>query len=534
MRRLLYLFVLGLALTVGCQQESTGPTDKTQLQVKKGGTYRTALPWSPRNLDPAFSTDVYSVTLIQQIFDGLVQFDQNLNVTPALAMNWQVTADGLVYTFNLREDARFHNGRPVTADDFVYSFIRILDPAERASALSFFEKIAGASAYRSGKSSKVEGLKALNATNLEITLEEPFAPFLPALAMKSSKVVPKEEIERWGKEFGRHPVGTGPFRLVSWEGDQIKLEANHDFYEGRPHLDAVLYTIYSGSQNERVFQDFQAGLLEDAVVYGANREAMSTTTKYQFFRKPTLSLLFYGMNCVKSPLNHRSVRQALNYAINKEKIVEEYVKNQFVPATTILPPGMPGHSPENAAYMYDVEKAKSLLAKAGYGISQEKLSLTILSASKSKLAQKELELVSADLAAVGVELEVHYETDWPTFEATLKSGEVQLYRYAWSADIPDADNFLNILFASTSRYNFMQYSNPEVDHLLSQALLPTEMITRANLYREAERIILEDAPLIPWLYLTFESVFQSYVKGLEISALGRPYIPLKKIWLDKH
>jgi peptide/nickel transport system substrate-binding protein/oligopeptide transport system substrate-binding protein len=135
---------------------------------------------------------------------------------------------------------------------------------------------------------------------------------------------------------------------------------------------------------------------------------------------------------------------------------------------------------------------------------------------------------------VGVKLQIQYETDWPTFEAALNEDSLQMYRYAWIADIPDPDNFLNILFGSKSGYNFMQYNNPKVDRLLSQALIETEILRRVEFYREAERIILADAPMIPWIYLTFESVFQPYVKGLEISALGRPYIPLKKIWLDEH
>ena len=142
-------------------------------------------------------------------------------------------------------------------------------------------------------------------------------------------------------------------------------------------------------------------------------------------------------------------------------------------------------------------------------------------------------MVAADLAAVGVELQIKYETDWPTFEATLNSGRFQLYRYFWSADIPDPDNFLNVICGSDSLYNFMRYSNPKVDRLLSQALVETDIIKRVRLYREAEGMILEDAPMIPFMYWVFESVFQPYVKGLEISALGSPYIPLKKIWLDK-
>jgi ABC-type transport system substrate-binding protein len=533
MRRLLLLFSLGLSLTIGCQQEPSQPAKKTQTQAIKGGTYRAALPWAPKDLDPAFSTDIYSVTLIQQLFDGLVQLDQNLNVEPALASNWRVSPDGLVYTFTIRQNVRFHNGRAVTADDFVYSFTRILDPNERASALSFFERIKGADDYRSGKNKKVEGLKATDSHTLEITLEEPFAPFLSVLAMKSSKVVPREEIERWGKEFGHHPVGTGPFRLESWEGDQIVLSANPDYYKSFPYLDRVVYTIYAGAQRKRILEDFSADLLDEAAVFGADQEKMAHTGVYQFVRKPTLSLQFYGMNCARAPLNDKRVRQALSWAIDKEKIIHEVFRDQFIPANTILPPGMTGYTPDNAAYNYNPEKAKALLAEAGYGPSQKRLTLTLISASKSEVAQKELAMVTAYLAEVGVELKVQYETDWPTFEAALSSDRLQMYRYAWFADIPDPDNFLNILCGSRSRYNFMRYSNPEVDRRLSKALLETEMLNRVRLYREAESMILEDAPLIPFMYWVFEYVFQPYVKGLEISALGAPYIPLKKIWLKR-
>ena len=534
MRRLLVLFAFLFSFVLGCQQGSEKPAEQEKTKPRLGGIYRAVLPWSPRNIDPAFSTDTYSATLIHQLFDGLVQFDQNLNVVPAIASDWRVSTDGLTYTFTIREGVKFHNGRQVTADDVVYSFTRILDPKQRSGAISFFERIKGAIAYRSGTTKDVAGLKAIEPHTLVITLEEAFAPFLPVLAMVISKVVPREEVERWGKDFGHHPVGTGPFLLESWDKERILLSANQEYHQGRPHLDQIVYNIYTGAQNEKMFSDFLTGKVEEAAVFGANRERMSQTTEYQFFRKPTLSLLFYGMNCNRPPLQDKRVRQALNYAINKVQIVHEYVKDQFVPATTILPPGMPAYTPENAAYAYDPARAEALLAEAGYGPHQKKLSLTILSASNSKLAQQELGLIAADLAAVGVELQLQYETDWPIFEATLSSRNFQLYRYSWIADIPDPDNFLNVLFRSSSNYNFMRYSNPEVDHILSRALAETDMLKRVKLYREAEQIILRDAPIIPWLYLTFESVFQPYVKGLAISALGRPYMPLKSIWLANH
>ena len=534
MKRLLVPLALTLSLILGCQQEPAEKPKQVRPEPRRGGIYRAALPWTPRTLDPAFSTDTYSAILIQQIFDGLVQFDRELNVVPALAVSWKVSSDGLVYTFNLRPDAYFHNGRQVTANDFVYSFTRILGPKEESSALGFFARLKGASAYRKGESDEVAGLRALDAHTLEITINEPFAPFLSVLAMINSKVVAREEVEKWGKEFGHHPVGTGPFRLASWEGNQIVLSANPGYYEGRPYLDQVIYTIYAGAQRQKILHDFLAGRLEEAAVFGPDREEMAQTQVYQFVRKPSLSLQFYGMNCANPQLKDRRVRQALSWAIDKDKIIREVFKDQFIPAQTILPPGMTGYTPENASYGYDPERSRALLAEAGYGPSQKKLSLTFLSASKSNVAQRELAMVAANLADVGVELQIQYETDWPTFEAALSGDNLQIYRYNWIADIPDPDNFLNILLGSKSVYNFMGYSNPRVDSLLSQALVESDIIKRVRLYRQAERMILEDAPMIPFMYWVFEAVFQPYVKGIQISALGAPYIPLKKIWLDKH
>jgi ABC-type transport system substrate-binding protein len=533
MKSLLLPLALGLSLLISCQQEPGGEPKQVKPKPREGGIYHAALPWSPRNLDPPFTTDVYSVAIIQQIFDGLVQFDQNLNTVPALATSWEVSRDGLTYTFSLRENAKFHNGRQVTANDFVYSFTRILAPKKESVALSFFEKVKGAASYRSGESKEVAGLKALSDHTLEITLIEPFAPFLSVLAMSDGKVLPREEVERWGQDFKNHPVGTGPFRLESFEQDRIVLGANLDYFEGRPYLDKVVYSVYPGAQREKIAEEFLAGRLEEVVLYGAIREEVSSKALFQLVRKPTLSLLFYGMNCQTEPLNNPLVRQSVNYAINKHRIVHEVYKDQFVVADTLLPPGMPGHFPENALFAYDTQQARKLLDKAGYGSARQPPTLTLLSASRSKAAQEEFELLTQDLAAVGITLKVEYETDWSEFEAQLREGKFMMYRYAWFADLPDPDNFLGILYGYASPYNFMGYKNQRVDELLSGALTSVDPLSRATIYREAEALILQDAPVVPLLYLTFESAFQPYVKGLQISALGAPYIPLKEIWLEK-
>jgi len=200
-----------------------------------GGIYRKPLEFNPKTLDPALSIDQYAVTVIQQIFDGLVQFDKNLNIIPAIARSWKVSSDGLTYTFYLREGVRFHNGREVTAEDFVYSFTRILDPETKSSSSDFFVHVLGAKEYLDKKAKDVKGLISLDKYTLKILLSKPYSPFLSILAMKGSKVVPKEVIEKLGIDFGRSPVGTGPFKFVSMkEGDEIVLEANPHYFEGRP------------------------------------------------------------------------------------------------------------------------------------------------------------------------------------------------------------------------------------------------------------------------------------------------------------
>jgi ABC-type transport system substrate-binding protein len=228
------------------------------------------------------------------------------------------------------------------------------------------------------------------------------------------------------------------------------------------------------------------------------------------------------------------LRQALNYAIDKDRIVHEVYRDQFVVAHTLLPPGMPGYFPENAFFTHDAQKARDLLGLAGYGLDRPPPALTLLSASHSQAAQKEFELLTNDLAEVGISLQVKYETDWSTFEELVRQGKFVMYRYAYFADVPDPDNFMGMLCGSASPYNFMGYRNQRVDALLSEALNRVDLMNRAAIYREVEALVLKDAPMVPLLYLTFESAFQPYVKGVQISALGAPYIPLKKIWLDKH
>src|SRR5262249_23023700 len=271
--------------------------EKPDPGAKFGGIYHRMLPNNPPTLDPALIQDVYARSVATQIFDGLVQFDALLNPIPAIAEFWEASRDGRTWTFSLRRGVKFHNGREVTAGDFVYSFTRLLDPKKSGPLTDFLRRIKGASDFMQGISPSVQGLQAVDRYTLQIALDEPFAPLLAVLGMSSTaSVVPREEVEGKEESFGRAPVGTGPFKLVRWEPDkQIVLEANDWYYEGRPFLDTVIFKI--GATFEQTFDEFLQGGLEETVIPSDKTEEVSSTPRYrqyQRLRKPTLSLLYIG------------------------------------------------------------------------------------------------------------------------------------------------------------------------------------------------------------------------------------------------
>ena len=499
-----------------------------------GGTYRRPLEFNPRTLDPTLATDIYSVAIIQQLFDGLVQFDKDLNVIPAIARSWKISPEGLSYTFYLREGVKFHNGREVTSDDFVYSFTRMIDTKTKSPAGRFLDRVLGFKEFRKGNANYVTGLSSPGRYIFKIRLSEPYSPFLSLLGMNKFKVLPKEEVEKSGIEFGRSPVGTGPFKFVSMnEGQEILLEANADYYEGRPCLDKIIFRIFHGNPLEDIFQDFTEGRLEETRIPFKEFRDPAKLKNFYIVRKPILSLRFYGMQVRTKPLDNQKVRQAINFAINKEQIDREVFQGMDSITHRIIPLGMPGSSPVKIHYPYNLERAKELLAEAGYPEGRGLPPIELWSASKAEMTQKELEIVKSNLARIGVDLRIHYETNWKIFEEMMISYKTLIFRYAWYADIPDPDNFLGILFHSTSKYNFMGYHNRKVDKLLDQAKMEPHFLKRIDLYREAEETIMEDAVILPSINHIFQQAYQLNVKGVEVNALGGPYIPMKKIWLKK-
>jgi oligopeptide transport system substrate-binding protein len=517
--------------------ETLGQPVLEMPEARFGGIFRRMLGDNPATLDPAFLTDIFGRAVVLQIFDGLVQFDAHLKPIPALAEFWEASRDGRTWTFTLRRGVTFHHGREVTAQDFVYSFTRLLDPKAPASVAGLFPRIQGARDFIEGKAKHVEGLKALDRYRLQIVLEQPFAPFLAILGLANAAVVPKEEVESQGARFGHSPVGTGPFKFIRWvPNKEIVLEANDQYYEGRPFLDAAVFRIGIGAKLEETFAEFLKGELEETIIPSGMIDEVHTGSRYreyQRLRKPTLSLLYIGFNTRLKPFDDKRVRQAFNYAVNEEAIVREITKMGNLTATDVLPPGMPGYDADLKGYSYQPAKAKRLLAEAGYPDGAGFPVVQLWSVHQAESTKAELAAYQRYLADLGVKVEVHFAPDWPTYRALLEQGQLPMFRLVWYADLPDPDNFLFPLLHSTSSMNRTFYRNPLVDQLLEQARTESVDERRIALYREVQRLVMDDAPWITQHHYVLNFLYQPYVNGLEVSLLGQRAIPLKKIWFKK-
>ena len=526
------MFYFGCARQEDKKEEKRKSTTLAAEQVRVGGIYRVPLTNNPATLDPAYVNDWYGESLVHQVFDGLVQFGPYLTVMPALAKTWQVKENGRLYRFILHQSALFHNGRTVTATDAAYSIGRLLRVDPPTAILPHLLKIDGAREYRNHQSDQVKGLTALRDHVLLIRLIEPHAPFLSALAMYQAAIVPKEEVNRPGSEFDQNPVGTGPFRFVSWkENDSIHIQRFSDYYAGSAFLDEIHYRIYPGGQMARILSDFRIGDLEEMPVYGNIRKELAAEKNYQWFHRPSLSLLFYGIRCDHPLLRNPDFRKALSLAIDRENLVQQVYKGQFQAARSILPPGMPAHNRAEKLVAYDMLTAKKYYNKALAGNQESLRRIEIVSGSNSEFARKELSYVRNGWEQLGLQVETKFIADWAKFEAYIKSNVVQIYRYAWTADMPDPEAFLHPLFASDSPVNFGGFYSNEVDQMLINARGIVDPVQRAEMYQQIEKLILQTCPIIPLFYLSIDRVYQPEVQDVKISALGAHTMPLHRIWL---
>jgi ABC-type transport system substrate-binding protein len=529
---ILNLVFTALLITSGCgEQPKDEEKDVSQVAPSIGGTYRVPLLQNPSSLDPALVHDEYGRVVIHQIFEGLVRFDPHLLIEPELARTWSVEENGTLYRFFLKTDARFHDGSPVTAEDVVFSLKRLLRVTPPSVLLPHLLLIEGAEDYGNGSTEHVTGLAAPDHGVVTIRLRKPHFPFLVVLGMHQAKIVPREAVLRLGEEFGNDPVGSGPFRFLSWEGGKQITLGRFQEYHGTPaHLREIQFRIYPGQDFEEITKNFEAGALEEMPGYGNLREKLPPGS-YTWLHRPALSLLFYGLRTDHPALEDPLFRQALSLAIDRRELVKSVYGGRFLPAAGIIPPGLPGYTPPGTPLEGDLVKAMELVGQA-FGSGRTPPPMEIVSASRSAFAMAEMEYIKRRWAVLGVEVNLKYITDWPEFQSYLLSDRVMAYRYAWTADIPDPDNFFCPLFSSDAASNFTRYGNPDVDRIIQEARSLLDPLQRAQAYTRLEQTILEDSPIIPLFYLSVDRIYQPYVKGVTLSALDFQDTRLHRVWLD--
>lgn len=520
-----------LLLTLACN-------GKTETDGKK--VFNINLDQNVTSLDPAFARNQNAIWMINQIFNGLVQVDTALNTVPCIAKTWQISDDGLTYTFNLRDDVYFQDdplfkdgkGRKVVAEDFAYSFYRLIDPKVASSGgWIFSDKVKDANSF-----------KALNDSTFQIQLIKPFPAFMQLLTAQYCSVVPKEVVEHYGKDFRNHPVGTGPFKFKYWKEDEILvLLKNENYWEkdGKtrlPYLDAVKVTFISDKQS--AFMNFIKKDLDFFnSVDGSYRDDIMTksgkmTSKYrgafQLIKGPYLCTEYVGIlvdtskALVKnSPLRFKKVRQAINYAIDKPKLIK-YLRNSVgTPATSgFIPRGMPGFdSTRVKGYDYQPALAAKLLAEAGFPNGKGMPEVTL---STSTTYKDLIEFIQAELNTLGIKVKVDV-TPSASLRDLMAKNEVNFFRGSWIADYPDGENYLSVFYSKNKvpfGPNYTGYFNKEFDKLFEQSYFESDSKKRYELYYKMDNMIIEHASVVPILYDQSVTMLQNNISGYPINPLS--------------
>ena len=469
----------------------------------------------PMTLDPALAGDATSATYVVEIFGGLVTIDKDLKIVPDIAASWEVSPDGKVYTFHLRENVVFqYTNRLVTAADLKYSLERTADP-DTASivAEAYLGDIVGAKDMIRGRADSIKGGEVVDDFTLRITIDEPKPYFLAKLTYPTAFVVDKGQIESNPRNWMKKPHGTGPYKVKNWTpGESIVLEANDRYHLGAPAIKTVEFLLSGGSlltmyENDEI--DVSPVGINDIERVTDPSDPLSK----DYVTADDLSVSYLGFNTQKPPFDDPKVRQAFGYALDREKIVEVVRKNMLPMAHSIMPPGLPGYNPNAKTPGYDPEKAKQLLAESKYGGTGGLADVTITQVGGGATTDPDTEaMIEMWKDNLGVDVQIE-QTEEATFWQDLDKGQYQMFTAGWVLDYPDPEDILDLLFYSTSRQNNARYSNPEVDRLLLQARTEQDVNKRLALYQQTEQIILDDAPWIPLYYGRDHSLVKPYVKG---------------------
>jgi len=504
------------------------------VAAKPGGTLRMVFMADPPTLDPAHATDLTSSAVIRQVFDALLELDEKLVPAPALAERWMVSADHRAYTFHLRRGAKFHNGREVRAADVKYSFER----AARGKRPWVFEKLVGAREFIQGGAPEIAGVRVVDDATVELRLERPFAPFLHLIAYDAASIVPREEADRRGAGFASHPVGTGAFRFGSWRrDDQVVLERFPEHFRGPANLERVVFRVIPAEATR--FNEYAAGQLDVSDIPTGRCRALQADPKLKADVAiwPTLGTSALRFNVERAPFTDARVRRAIAHAIDPAIIVNRVLEGCVAPAQGIVPPVLAGWTATAKRQPLDRERARSLLAEAGFPGGRG-LGPLAYHFNTGDLNQRIAEALQAQLKEVGVALELR-RLDWAAHIKVVDDGSAGFFRQGWIADYPDPENFLTVLFHSRNvgpPGNTSRYRNPAVDRLFDEADTMAPGAQRVKRYQEAEQVILDDAAWVSLYHYASRALIKPHVKGLERSPQSTApefLAPLRKVWLER-
>ena len=495
-----------------------------------------------KTLDPAFARNPPIIWPTNQLFNGLVQFDDSLNVKPDVAKKWTISEDGLSYIFTLRNDVFFHkhklfqspdSTRKVVAKDFEYSFNRLTDPSI-ASPGNWVLK-------------NVENYSAINDTTFQIQLKQPFPAFLGLLSMRYCSVVPKEVVEYYGADFRSNPIGTGPFKFKFWEENiKLVLRKNELYFEkdekGKqlPYLEAVAITFLPEKQSE--FLQFTKGNLDllnsldasykDELLTPSGKLRDRYKDKINLSKGPYLNSEYLGfyLESEKEEIHSLLLRKAVNYGFDREKMIT-YLKNGIgTPATNgFIPKGLPGFA-NIEGFTYQPEKAKELIQQYMKVSGNKNPSITITTdgnyLSLCEYIQRELEKIGLDVNVDVLPPSTIREQKW--------KGELDIFRASWIADYPDAENFLSPFYSKNftpNGPNYTHFKNETFDKLYEESFSITDQQLREQSYAAMDSIIIANAPIVPLYYDEVVRFTQKNVKGLTNNPQN--FLVLKKVWKEK-
>jgi len=568
MKKIFVLIVLcSIMAFSGCGKKSEG---KHSLREAKGGKkYGGAIHLNEtgdlRSLDPPQINDQTSNHIGENIYDRLLEFDNKLNFRPGLARALpDISPDGITYTFHLRNDVYFQDdacfadgkGRKMTAKDIVYCWSRALDPATNTLALPYFQVIKGAKQYFDSKatlSGGVEGLQAPDDSTFVVTLSKPFSPFINYCMVGNAFIYPHEAVEKYGKDFTHHGVGTGPFRFAEYKEGRYCMLVRNEHYWAKddagnqlPYLDSVRFTFMQDDKAE--FLEFKQGNLDHKYripneffpdVVDENKQLKGEYKKYQLGTVAAIASQFHGFNCQYPGVSNVHMRRAISFAVDRKKIVKYILKNQAAAPGEhgLIPPSMPGYPFDQVkGFVFNPDSARAELDIA----KKELKTIPDLTLYVNKGGGRNTDVAQAVQAMIkenlGLDIKLEVK-EWAQLTPMIDDGKAAYFRLGWIADYPDPQNFMNLLYGKNipssgpSSINQTRYRNPEFDKLYEQAIAEVDRAKVMQLWAQCDQMAINDAPQIILYYDEDYHVLQPWVKDFPIDAQDNN--PMKRVWLSE-